>query len=422
MAADARPGALAPADAGTAVSAATISPSMAVDPRRLAGAALADALRDSRATTLALTMDRDDEAWRVPMQAGVNLVAWELGHLAWFAEFWILRGPHRLGADGFAAAARPAAIAGPDATFDSARLAHGDRWRVALPSRAELEDRLARQLDACIDAIPRDRDDDGANYFHRLALFHEDMHGEAFAWLRASLAWPAPTGFVMPSLSAREPIRVDGATIALGRSSSETGFAFDNEQPPRRVDVAPFEIDATPLRNVDFLRFVAAGGYDDAAFWPGLAGAWRARQPVAHPQRWRQGAGGEWQMRWFDRWQPLDPAAPVVHVSAWEAEAYCRWAGRRLPRAAEWELAARDPRFAWGKSVWEWSADAFLPYPGFVAGPYADYSKPWFGDHRELRGGSFATHGRLHDPRYRNFFVADRNDVFAGFRTAAPSR
>jgi EgtB-related family protein len=112
----------------------------------------------------------------------------------------------------------------------------------------------------------------------------------------------------------------------------------------------------------------------------------------------------------------------VIHVSAWEAEAYCRFARRRLPSAAEWELAARDARFRWGGSVWEWTADAFLPYPGFVAGPYADYSAPWFGDHRELRGGAFATHARMHDPRYRNFFVAGRNDVFAGFRTAAPAR
>src|SRR4051794_25125774 len=200
-------------------------PAIASDPRRLAGAALAEALRDSRAKTLALTMDRDDDAWRVPMQPGVNLVAWELGHLAWFAEFWILRGPHRLGADGFVTASRPAAIAGPDATFDSARLAHGDRWRVALPSRAELDERLARQLAACIDAIPRDHDD-GAHYFHRLALFHEDMHGEAFAWLRATLGWPAPTGLVMPSLRARDPIRLDGGTFTLGRAPTEPGFAF----------------------------------------------------------------------------------------------------------------------------------------------------------------------------------------------------
>ena len=118
---------------------------MAADARRLAGAALADALRAARATTLARTMDQDDDAWNLPQQSGVNLPAWELGHLAWFAEFWILRGPHRAGADGLVAAAKPPKIAGPDAIFDSARLAHGDRWRAALPSRAELAARLAGQ-------------------------------------------------------------------------------------------------------------------------------------------------------------------------------------------------------------------------------------------------------------------------------------
>ena len=396
---------------------------MAADPRRLAGAALAGALRDARAKTLARTMDLDDAAWRVPQQPGVNPVAWELGHLAWFAEFWILRGPHRLGSDGLVVAARPPRVAGPDAIFDSARLPHADRWRVELPSRAELRERLAAQLAACIDAIPTDEGDDDAHYFHRLALFHEDMHGEALLWLRATLGWPAPAGTAsLPALTLREPLAIAAAEIALGHGAGMRGFAFDNEQPAATVRVAAFEIDAVPVRNADYARFVDAGGYDDAALWPGPAGAWRAGSRASHPARWRRGDGGGWQMRWFDRWQPLDPDAAVIHVNAWEAEAYCRWAGRRLPRAAEWELAARDPRFWWGQSVWEWTADAFLPYPGFVAGPYADYSRPWFGDHRELRGGAFATEPRLHDRRYRNFFVADRNDVFAGFRTAALPR
>ena len=395
---------------------------MAADSRRLAGPALAAALRDARATTLARTLDRDDAAWRVPEQPGVNPIAWELGHLAWFAEFWILRGPHRTGDDGFVVAARPPAIAGPDALFDSARLAHGERWRVALPSRADLLSRLEAQLAACIDAIPGDPNDDRANYFHRLALFHEDMHGEAFAWLRATLGWPAPAGIAaLPAMPDSAPIAVAATELTLGRDAQEPGFAFDNEQPPRRVRVDAFEIDSRPVTNAEFARFVAAGGYGRDDLWPGPAGDWRARRRAAHPARWRPDGAGGWQMRWFDRWQPLDPAAPVIHVSAWEAQAYCRWTKRRLPSAAEWECAAGDPRFHWGRSVWEWTADAFLPYPGFAPGPYADYSRPWFGDHRELRGGSFATDARLHDHRYRNFFVADRSDVFAGFRTAATS-
>jgi len=395
---------------------------MAADPRRLAGAALADALRDARAATLLRTLDAGDDAWRVAEQPGVNPVAWELGHVAWFAEFWILRGPHRRNADGFVDAARPPAIAGPDAIFDSARLAHADRWRVALPSRGELLARLDAQLAACIDAISDDADDDDANYFHRLALFHEDMHGEAFAWLRATLGWPAPAGIgALPHLGEATELAFAGGDVVLGRGDDARGFAFDNERPAATVRVTPFAIDSAPVRNAEFARFVDGGGYDDRALWPGEAGGWRARHGRAHPARWRRTDEG-WQMRWFDRWQPLDPAAPVIHVSAWEAEAYCRFVKRRLPSAAEWELAAGDARFRWGRSVWEWTADAFVPYPGFVAGPYADYSAPWFGDHRELRGGAFATHARMHDPRYRNFFVAGRNDVFTGFRTATSAR
>ncbi len=396
---------------------------MSAGSRDLAGPDLAAALRDSRATTLARTLDLDDAAWRVPQRPGVNLVAWELGHLAWFAEFWILRGPHSIDGSGFVDAARPPRLSGPDAVFDSARLAHAERWRVALPSRAELVAALEAQLEACIAVIAPQASDDAANYFHRLALFHEDMHGEAFAWLRATLGLPAPPGLeAMPALPRSEPLCIDGGEIEIGRAATAAGFSFDNEQQAQVVGVAPFEIDAAPLRNEDFLRFVKAGGYDAAAFWPGAAGTWRSQHGFSHPERWRKTDANAWQVRWFDHWQTLDLDAPVVHVNAWEAEAYCRWTRRRLPTAAEWECAAREPRLHWGKSVWEWTADAFVPYPGFSAGPYRDYSAPWFGDHRELRGGSFATHARLHHPSYRNFFMPDRCDVFAGFRTAASNR
>ena len=216
-------------------------------------------------------------------------------------------------------------------------------------------------------------------------------------------------------------MRIDGGTIELGRPGDAVGFSFDNEQPAATVRILPFEIDACPLTAAPFVRFVEAGGYDAPEFWPGVAGAWRAGTPNSHPERWRRATSGAWQARWFDRWVPLDLEAPVVHVNAWEAEAYCRWAKRRLPSAAEWELAARDARFHWGQSVWEWTASAFEPYPGFRPGPYRDYSQPWFGSHRELRGGSFATHARLHHPSYRNFFTPERSDVFAGFRTASIS-
>jgi len=391
-------------------------------PRALRGSALAQALRDSRARTWALVDDLTDGQWQVPEQRGVNPIAWELGHLAWFAEYWFLRGPHPRDADGFGVASRPPRHAGPDARFDSSRLAHAARWRTLMPSRAELVDMLAAQLDACLAALPAadDDDDDAALYFHRLALFHEDMHGEAFTWLRAALGLPAPEGCVLRVLPSAEPLRVPGGDVRIGVPSARAGFAFDNEKPARSLTLADFEIDAAPLSAGAFLRFVEAGGYDDPAYWPGAAGTWRAASNLSHPQRWRPDPATGWQTRWFGRWLPLAPDAPVIHVNAFEAEAYCLWAKRRLPGAAEWEHAA--PTMRWGASVWEWTADAFQPYAGFAPGPYREYSAPWFGDHRELRGGAFATSARLHDRRYRNFFEPHRNDVFTGFRTAALQR
>ena len=357
----------------------------------------------------------------MPQRPGLNPIGWELAHVAWFGEFWVLRGPHRVGPDGLVHAARPARIAGPDAHLDSARLPHEQRWTTPMPPRREVMQMLDAQLDACLGALPTS-DDDAALYLHRLALFHEDMHGEAFAWLRATLGHPAPLGAVLEPLASDQPLRVRGGSVRVGRPPAQRGFAFDNERPGLHRVLDDFEIDATPLTAGDFLRFVEAGGYDDPAFWPGAAGAWRAGVDRRHPERWRRGETG-WEQRWFDRWLPLDPRQPVVHVNAWEAEAYCRFAGRRLPGAAEWEHAATSDgsasRFHWGRSVWEWTRDVFEPYPGFEPGPYKDYSAPWFGDHRELRGGAFATHARMHDPRYRNFFVPERTDVFAGFRTVA---
>ena len=393
--------------------------------RGLCGAALAQALRESRAHTWALVDDLSDAQWQVPELPGVNPIAWELGHLAWFAEFWVLRGPHAVDGDGTTVAQRAPRHAGPDARFDSSRIAHAARWRMAMPSRAELVDMLGAQLEACIAALP-DGDDDGALYLHRLALFHEDMHAEAFTWLRAALGLPAPLGFDRPQLNplpeeAGRLTRVSGGSVQIGSPSACSGFAFDNEQPGHTVTLADYEIDTAPLTTGAFLRFVEAGGYDAPAHWPGAAGVWRAASGRRHPQRWRidpsVSSPSTWQTCWFGRWQPLVVEAPLIHVNAFEAEAYCRWAGRRLPSAAEWEHAA--PQLEWGTSVWEWTADAFQPYPGFAPGPYREYSAPWFGDHRELRGASFATSPRLLDARYRNFFEPHRTDVFAGFRTAA---
>jgi len=414
------------------------------DSRRLSGAGLVRALRDARERTLAWATDLSPAQWQVPQRPGINPLAWELAHIAWFAEFWVLRGPHRMGANGTVRATKPPLHAGPDALLDSSLLPHAQRWQALLPQRAEVLRMLAAQLAACTATVPMtdagddgegdDRSVDPALYFHRLALFHEDMHGEALAWLRAALGYPAPAGVTLPRLGPPSSLAVRGGGVHIGAPVAARGFSFDNEQHGLDLCLADFEIDTRPVSAGEYRRFVEAGGYDDPSHWPGPAGAWRATagrgNRGSHPERWRRSAPGrpgqesqDWEVCWFDRWLPLDPAQPVIHVNAFEAEAYCRWAGRQLPSAAQWEHAAQQHSgtgFTWGGSVWEWTRDAFAPYPDFAPGPYADYSAPWFHTHRELRGGAFATHPRMRDRRYRNFFTPERCDVFAGFRTVAP--
>jgi ergothioneine biosynthesis protein EgtB len=392
------------------------------DARRCGPVGIARELTAIRARLLALVDDLDEGRWQVPVREGLNPFAWELAHVAWFAEWWTLRGPHRPDADGRLQATRPPRHAGPDEILDSSRLAHADRWRVGLPSPGEVRRMLAAQLDDSLEALARLPDRDDALYFHRLALMHEAMHCEALVWMRAALGYPAPVGARLSPMATgatgAPPVPVAGGTVRLGCGQLAPGFAFDNERGTVDVAVADFDIDLAPMTAGRFLAFVEDGGYADPRWWPGEAGRWLDAHGRSHPARWRPANGG-WEWRWFDRWLPLDPGQPVIHVSAWEAEAWCRWAGRALPTAAQWQHAASLGRLHWGDSVWEWTADAFLPYPGFAPGPYRDYSAPWFGDHRELRGAAFATEAPIRDLRYRNFFTPGRTDVFAGFRTVS---
>jgi iron(II)-dependent oxidoreductase len=239
-----------------------------------------------------------------------------------------------------------------------------------------------------------------------------------------TLGLPLPHGLDLPRDSTPGPSRdveLAGGTFVQGApGEADTGrFVFDNEKWGHEVTLAPFAMASRCVTNDEFAAFVEAGGYDRREFWSDAGWSWRMGQRAAHPAYWRRDAAG-WLERRFDEWLPLAGAQPVIHVNAFEAETYCAWAGRRLPTETEWEFAARaaPPGLAhlFG-GVWQWTESAFEPYPGFVADPYAEYSAPWFGDHRVLRGGSFATRARLAHPGFRNFYLPARSDMFVGFRT-----
>jgi gamma-glutamyl hercynylcysteine S-oxide synthase len=341
-----------------------------------------------------------------PLIATINPPLWEAAHVAWFAEWFCVRNAHT-SADGQQRADSPSCWRESDAFLNSSTIAHDARWQLPALTKPATLDYLDRSLQLTLDTLQRTGNDDESLYRFRLAMFHEAMHLEAFAWTAQTLAWPMPTWINAfdrddprnTNFSANRPRFMGSRNISLG-------FQFDNEISSEPLNNGAMIANADLVLNRDFARFVESGDYTRAVDRP-------------HPVYWRKLANGDWEQRRFDRWIPLAEDEPVIHVSAHEAEAYAAWIGGRLPTEAELHsLFAQSPN-AWDGRVWEWTSTPFAPYDAdaFTPGLYREYSEPWFdGKHRVLRGGSFATLPIMHHPHYRNFFTPERSDVFAGFR------
>ncbi|MEZ5659275.1 MAG: selenoneine synthase SenA [Burkholderiaceae bacterium] len=365
-------------------------------------------LRQTREHTWAMFEHIDDELARVPYLPIINPPLWEVGHVAWFQEYWILRQ---------ADLSRPCLHPDGDRLYDSARVAHRDRWSIPLPDLAASRAYVDAVQEASLERLQHARDDDDGLYFHRLSVAHEMMHIEAFAYTWQTLGYPRP------AIQAEGPGEIActgrGALgtgeVELGSRAGE-GFVFDNEQWAHPVPVPAFEIDLAPVTNQRYLAFVDDGGYRNPSLWSDSGWRWLLASARSLPRDWRRD-GQTMQVRLHQQWRPLPPQWPVAHVSAYEAEAFARWAGGHLPSEAQWLRAARELEgFEAGASVWEWTASWFDALPGFTPGAYREYSQPWLRDHRLVRGGSFVTPRDLVDRRFRNFYKPDRDDPYLGFR------
>ena len=391
------------------------------------------ALIDTRNRSLAWASALDDAdagATRLQGEPPGELAAeldpplWTLGHLGWFQEHWIGRNVQRgRGENADPALSRLASILPQaDACYDAA-LPRSERWRLAgaLPDPESTRQYLVDSLETTLELLESvDEESDDALYFYRLAVLHEDLHGEDWVVLAQSLG-VAPKGPLAPRIAtqaARPPLLFPATRWLLGAGAS--GFRFDNEREPHPVAVPEFEIDAQAVTWSQYGEFVEDGGYDEAAHWSAAGWAWVGRESRRTPRHVDQMRHGVLQRR-FGQLARVPLAQPACHVSWYEAEAWCRWAGRRLPAEVEWEAAAHQGAtrgFRFG-DVWEWTASTFRPYPGFVAGPWRDYSLPAFGSAKVLRGASAATPARLRSARFRNFAPAAADRGFFGFRSCA---
>ncbi len=353
---------------------------------------------------------------------------WVLGRIGWFQERWILRnlqrnrGPLCDGAALRLAAIRPQA----DAWWEGSR----DAWAGdPRPDPSVLRADLLQILEATLDLLSGTPETDEALYFYRLALHHEDMQAERLLQIMQArglaperdlierctpAAWATGQAVAMPATRAR-----------LGHVGP--GLAFDNERPAHEVAVPEFEIDAQPVSWAQFLEFVDDGGYDQPAFWSEAGWAWRQTDSGGHSRRAPRyveqigAASGAVMQHRFGRAVRLAGQQSAMHLSWWEAQAWCRWAGRRLPLEVEWEVAAATASrrgFRWG-DVWEWTAGSLQPYPGFSGAPDAAYSQAAFGRTKVLRGGSGATPARCKSAVFRHFAPPDHDALFCGFRSCA---
>ncbi len=434
---------------------------------------LRDRLREARDRTLELVAPLTDADVTRQHSPLMSPIVWDLGHIAHFEEVWLLEN-----VDG----------AGPGAEglrgiYDAFRHPRVTRDRLPLPDRATCLGYLADVRRAVLRKMegidPRaDTPLLRGGYVFNMVLQHEYQHNETIMQTLQLMdgkpyAGPGPGGKpcgVAKGDGVENQPQTDamahfpGGDVFVG--TDDRSQAYDNERPRTRLRVEPFRIDRQPVDNAAFMSFIAAGGYRSDAHWSGAGLAWRAAERAEAPLFWFR-RDGAWWTRTLGRDAPVDPALPVCHVSWYEADAFARWAGKRLPTEAEWEVAAGwDPvrrralLHPWGDEpatpsranldavhpgpapagshpgnvsplgcygmigdVWEWTSSRFLPYPGFEAFPYPEYSEVFFGDeYRVLRGGSWATRPGAIRNTFRNWDYPQRRQIFSGFRCASDAR
>jgi len=431
--------------------------------RPLTAAEITALLGEARARTLLLVEPLSEDDLRRQHDPLMSPIVWDLGHIGHFEEVWLLEklDASDVSGEGLRGIYNP--FTNPRATRDA----------LPLPTISECREYLARVRAAVLERLPsldlcaptpllR-----GGFVFSMVAQ-HEYQHNETILQtlqLKQGAPYTPERGLEAPGVASDAPepgrmVRFPGGEVVLG--TDDRSVAYDNERPAHEVRLDPFWIDVHPVTNGEYLAFVEGGGYAERHVWSEAGWAWKQQERLGAPKYWSPSGAG-WTGRFMDRTVALDPLRPVSHVCYWEAEAYARWAGKRLPTEAEWEAAASwDPftrtkrAYPWGDdaptseranldallfettrvgshpagvspigcwdmigNVWEWTSSDFGGYPGYGTFPYPEYSEVFFGDeYKVLRGGSWATRFGAVRNTFRNWDYPIRRQIFSGVRCA----
>jgi iron(II)-dependent oxidoreductase len=433
---------------------------MSVTTHRSVHDQLAERLVEARARTLELIRPLSSDDIRIQHDPLMSPIVWDLGHIAHFEELWLARN-----LDGEIKFVEMPGL------FNPMEHPRNERATLALPSLAQILRLMADIRGQVLERLAK-VDLAGGNpllrhgFVYRMVLQHEYQHNETMLQtLQLKQGEPYHPVERRPLPEAEGAfggmVRVDGCQVPVG--TNDRSAAYDNERPQHLATVRPYRIDRVPVSNADYMEFIEAGGYSRREFWSQAGWRWLLDSGVSAPKYWfRQ--NGEWWTRVMDATQLVAGNKPVCHVCYYEAEAYARWVGKRLPTEMEWETAATwDPttktksRFPWGNAppkpdqanldqlafdtaplgafqdnisplgcygmigdVWEWTSSDFRGYPGFRAFPYPEYSEEFFGsEYKILRGGSWATRPGAIRGTFRNWDYPIRRQIFSGFRCAA---
>ena len=415
-------------------------------------------LEEARRRTHELLAPVDDELLATQHDPLLSPLLWDYGHVGVFEELWLVHRVAGTSCSDEELMRTYNAVDNPRPARRRLRLMDRERTLAYLAGVRRRALALMEEVDlGAADPLLHD------GFVYDLIVQHEHQHDETILQTLQLL----PGGYLarLPAPPAGRVLEQDMVTVPAGRYpvGSDRHEPYDNEHPAHEVQLKGFRIDRFPVTNRQYLAFMDDGGYARQELWSPDGWEWILTFGSEAPEYWARGDGG-WQAGRFGVTVPVEPDLPVMHVCYFEAEAYARWAGKRLPSEFEWEVAAawdpaagRSSRHPWGDApattqlanldqwvfgpapagaypsgasplgceqmvgdVWEWTSSDFLPYPGFRAFPYPEYSEPFFGGpFKVLRGGSWATRPRVARSTFRNWDSPIKRQIFAGFRCAA---